>query len=51
MAGQYLETYFTPEVNAAQAQYYEHPQAIPPQPEPDPLGVQEMEFIGRRDSF
>ena len=51
MAGRFLETYFTPEVLAAQAHYYGRSQAIPPQPERDPLGMEEVEFIARRDSF
>lgn len=51
MAGRFLETYFTPEVLAAQAHYYGRSQAIPPQPESDPLGMEEVEFIARRDSF
>jgi predicted pyridoxine 5'-phosphate oxidase superfamily flavin-nucleotide-binding protein len=51
MAGQYLETYFTPDVLAAQAHYYGRGQAVPPQAERDPLGAEEAEFIARRDSF
>lgn len=51
MAGRYLETYFTPDVLAAQVHYYGRSQAIPPQPERDPLGAEEAEFIVRRDSF
>jgi predicted pyridoxine 5'-phosphate oxidase superfamily flavin-nucleotide-binding protein len=51
MAGRYLETYFTPEVLAAQAHYYGRSQAIPPQPERDPLGAEEAGFIAHRDSF
>lgn len=51
MAGKFLETYFTPEVLAAQAHYYGRSQAIPPQPERDPLGAEETEFIANRDSF
>ena len=51
MAGRYLETYFTPEVRAAQQHYYGRPQVIPPQPERDPLTAEETEFIARRDSF
>lgn len=51
MAGQFLETYFTPDVLAAQARYYGRSQAIPPQPERDPLGAEEAEFIAQRDSF
>lgn len=51
MASQYLKTYFTPEVLAAQAHYYGTAQAIPPQADRDPLGTEETEFIARRDSF
>jgi len=51
MAGRYLETYFTPEVLAAQEHYYGRPQLIPSQPERDPLTPEETEFIARRDSF
>jgi uncharacterized protein len=51
MAGQYLETYFTPEVLAAQARYYGRSQVIPLQAERDTLGAEEVEFIARRDSF
>lgn len=51
MAGRFLETYFTPEVQAAQSRYYGRSHAIPPQPEHDPLTADEMEFISQRDSF
>jgi uncharacterized protein len=51
MAGQFLETYFTPEVRAAQTHYYGRSQVIPPQAERDPLGAEEFGFIARRDSF
>ncbi len=51
MAGRFLETYFTPEVLAAQAHYYGRSQVVPPQPEHDPLSAEEAEFIARRDSF
>ncbi len=51
MAGRYLETCFTPEVLAAQAHYYGRAQTVPPQPERDPLGEEEMAFIAGRDSF
>ncbi|HAB17531.1 MAG TPA: pyridoxamine 5'-phosphate oxidase family protein [Verrucomicrobiota bacterium] len=51
MAGRYLETHFTPNVLAAQAHYYGHPQLIPPQPGRDPLTEEEMQFIQSRDSF
>jgi len=51
MAGQYLQTYFTPQVLAAQERYCGRPQNLPPQPERDPLGPEEIEFIQQRDSF
>lgn len=51
MAGRYLETYFTPEVLAAQRHYFGSTQSVPPQPERDPLTEEEAEFIARRDSF
>lgn len=51
MAGRYLETFFTPEVLAAQAHYYGKALVIPPQPERDPLSEEEIEFIHQRDSF
>lgn len=51
MAGRYLETYFTPEVLAAQQQYFGRSQPSPPQTERDPLTAEEAEFIARRDSF
>jgi hypothetical protein len=51
MAGKYLETYFTPDVLAAQSQYYGRSQGMSPQGALDPLGVEEVEFISRRDSF
>lgn len=51
MAGRYLETYFTPEVLAAQQQYFGNAQKIPPQRARDPLTAEETEFIARRDSF
>lgn len=51
MAGRFIETYFTPEVLAAQAHYYGHAQAVGPQPETNPLGPEELEFIAQRDSF
>lgn len=51
MAGRYLQTYFTPDVLAAQAHYYGRAQAIPPQPERDALTADENGFILRRDSF
>ena len=51
MAGRFLQTYFTPDVLAAQAHYYGREQSIPPQPERDPLGPEEAAFIAERDSF
>lgn len=51
MAGKYLETYFSREVLAAQKRYYGRSAALPLQPERDPLTVEELEFIARRDSF
>jgi uncharacterized protein len=51
MAGRYREIYSTPDVLAAQAHYFGQQQAIPEQPERDPLSAEEAEFIARRDSF
>ena len=51
MAGRFLQTYFTPEVLAAQSHYYGRGQNIPPQPERDLLGAEEAAFIAARDSF
>lgn len=51
MAGRYLETYFTPEVLAAQQHYFGRSQAIAPPPARDPLTLEEAEFIANRDSF
>ena len=51
MAGRYLEVMFTPPVREAQRQYYERAQALPPQPERNPLGDDEIDFIRARDSF
>ena len=51
MAGRYLETYFTPQVLAAQQHYFGRSQNLPPQPERDPLGDEERVFIEARDSF
>ena len=51
MAGRYLETYFTPQVLAAQKHYFGRSQSLPPQPELDPLGDEERVFIEARDSF
>lgn len=51
MAGKYLETYFTPEVLAAQQHFFGRSQHLPPQPDADPLTEAEREFIEVRDSF
>jgi predicted pyridoxine 5'-phosphate oxidase superfamily flavin-nucleotide-binding protein len=51
MAGQYLATHFTPEVLAAQRQYYGKERILPTQPERDGLTDEEVEFIASRDSF
>lgn len=51
MAGRYLETLFTPAVLAEQQRYYGRAQVVPPQPSVDPLGEDEVAFIGERDSF
>ena len=51
MAGRYRQIVSTPEVLAAQAQYFGRGQNIPPQPERDPLTEEEAQFIARRDSF
>jgi predicted pyridoxine 5'-phosphate oxidase superfamily flavin-nucleotide-binding protein len=51
MAGRFLETYFTPQVLAAQQHYYGRAQNLPPQPDRDPLGDEERAFIEARDSF
>ena len=51
MAGRYLETYFTPQVLAAQQRYFGRSQHLPPQPEVDPLTDEERVFIEARDSF
>jgi uncharacterized protein len=51
MAGRFLETYFTPEVLAAQAHYFGRAQTLPPQPARDALTPQEADFIACRDSF
>lgn len=51
MAGRYLETYFTPQVLAAQKRYFGRSQSLPPQPEQDPLTADERAFIEARDSF
>jgi predicted pyridoxine 5'-phosphate oxidase superfamily flavin-nucleotide-binding protein len=51
MASRYLEISFTPKVLEQQVKYYGSAQRVPPQPETDPLSSDELEFIGRRDSF
>jgi len=51
MAGQYLATHFTPSVLAAQRRFYGRSHSVSPQPQPDLLTPDEIEFIGRRDSF
>lgn len=51
MAGRFLQTYFTPEVLAAQSHYYGRGQNLPQQPARDPLGPDETAFIAERDSF
>jgi uncharacterized protein len=51
MAGRYLETYFTPEVLAAQRRYFGRARTLQTQPERDALTSDEVEFIARRDSF
>ena len=51
MAGQFLETLFTPKVLAAQKHYFGRAQPVPPQPERDALTDDETQFIQSRDSF
>ena len=51
MAGQYLQTHFTPQVLAAQKHQYGEVQRLSPQPEQDFLTEDEIDFIARRDSF
>jgi len=51
MAERYRETYFTPNVLAAQQHYFGRAQAIESEAERDPLTDEEMEFIRARDSF
>jgi predicted pyridoxine 5'-phosphate oxidase superfamily flavin-nucleotide-binding protein len=51
MAGQFLETHFTPQVLAAQKRYYGREMRLPPQPDRDLLTDDEIAFIGSRDSF
>jgi uncharacterized protein len=51
MASGFYQTYFTPDVLAAQAHYYGRSQEISVHNGRDPLGAEEMEFISHRDSF
>ena len=51
MAARYLETYFTPEVLAAQAHYYGGARKLPPAPDSDRLAAEETDFLALRDSF
>lgn len=51
MAEQFLRTYFTPDVLAAQTRYYGRSQSVSPSSDRDLLGAEEAEFIARRDSF
>ena len=51
MAGQFLEIYFTPPVQAAQKKYYGEAETLPPQPGRDWLSSEEVAFIEGRDSF
>ena len=51
MARSYLNLMSTPPVLAAQQRYYARAQQMPPQPSTDPLGEDEIAFIGERDSF
>jgi predicted pyridoxine 5'-phosphate oxidase superfamily flavin-nucleotide-binding protein len=51
MAGQFLETYFTPQVLAAQKHYNGAESNLPSQPEKDLLTEDEISFIATRDSF
>jgi len=51
MAHKFLELAFTPQVLAAQQQYYGRSQTLPPAPGDDPLGPEEKAFIETRDSF
>lgn len=51
MAGRYLEVMFTPPVQAAQQRFQGRALALPTQPERDPLGEDEVNFIKARDSF
>src|SRR5271169_3079272 len=51
MAGQYMETHFTPGVLAAQKRYNGMQMKLPPQPGKDLLTEDEIAFIATRDSF
>ncbi len=51
MAGKFLDLTFTPQVLEAQRHYYGRAPELPPMPEVDPLGPDEISFIGDRDSF
>ncbi|MBC8011159.1 MAG: pyridoxamine 5'-phosphate oxidase family protein [Burkholderiales bacterium] len=51
MAHHYLETVFTPDVQAEQRRYYGRGQVLPPAPGPDELGPDEAAFIAGADSF
>jgi predicted pyridoxine 5'-phosphate oxidase superfamily flavin-nucleotide-binding protein len=51
MAGQFLETHFTPQVLAAQKHYNGEEANLPPQPKKDLLTDDEINFIATRDGF
>ncbi|MBX3738632.1 MAG: pyridoxamine 5'-phosphate oxidase family protein [Candidatus Didemnitutus sp.] len=51
MTEKFLEVTGTPSVRAARERYYGPARAERPAPAHDPLGPDEIEFIGRRDSF
>ena len=51
MAHRFLDLTFTPQVLAAQEQYYGRAQVLPPSTQDDPLGPDERDFIEGRDSF
>ena len=51
MAGQFLETLFTPQVLAAQKRYHGRMMRIPPHPRRDLLTDEEIALIGNCDSF
>ncbi len=51
MAQNFLKLVTTPAVARVQAHYYGHAPTVGGASERDPLGVDEMEFITRRDSF